>query len=134
MNVHFTAAPDAADIDFIAQQINQETPECGAAPFAFFIRNDQGHIMAGCNGAVIFGSIYTDQIWVHPTHRRQGLGRTLMERVHAHGVAHGATQAALNCMSFQEAAAFYKHLGYVLDFQRPGYIKDASCLFFTRPL
>ena len=40
------------------QKINQETSEFGSAyPFAFFIRNEVGEIIAGCNGSVVFGAV-----------------------------------------------------------------------------
>ncbi len=66
MNIVFTSAPASEDIDFLTHKINEETPEFGEAhPFAFFIRDEKNQIIAGCNGSVIFGSIYTDQLWVH---------------------------------------------------------------------
>lgn len=75
MNIEFTLTPEAADIDFLTKQINQETPEFGAAyPFAFFIRDNYSKIIAGCNGNVIFGSVYTDQLWVHPNYRKTRFG------------------------------------------------------------
>lgn len=84
MSLEHTSTPASADIDFLTQKINQETPEFGEAhPFAFFIRStcaeasvdkdEKNKIIAGCNGSVIFGSIYTDQLWVHPAHRKNGL-------------------------------------------------------------
>ncbi|MGI9215084.1 MAG: GNAT family N-acetyltransferase, partial [Gammaproteobacteria bacterium] len=64
-DTEFTASPIASDIEFLTQKINEETNDFGvASPFAFFIRNEDNCIIAGCNGSVIFGSIYTDQLWV----------------------------------------------------------------------
>lgn len=86
VNIQYTSTPASTDIDFLAQKINQETPEFGEAnPFEFFIRDDNNQIIAGCNGSVIFGSIYTDQLWVHPNYRKNGLGHKLMEAVHDYG-------------------------------------------------
>jgi GNAT superfamily N-acetyltransferase len=79
MGIEFTLTPDSADIDFLTQKINTETPKFGSAyPFAFFLRDKHNHIVAGCNGSVVFGAIYTDQLWVDPKHRNAGLGRVLM--------------------------------------------------------
>lgn len=79
MKIKHTSTPASADIDFLTQKINQETPQFGAAhPFAFFIRDEHHQIIAGCNGSVIFGSIYTDQLGVHPAHRKNGLAHQLM--------------------------------------------------------
>ncbi len=135
MNINFTTSPMATDIDFLTQKINQETPEYGAAhPFAFFIRNTNNQIIAGCNGSVIFGSIYMDQLWVHPNHRKKGLGNQLMEAVHDYGREKGCAMATVATMSFQGAKTFYEKLGYVMDFERQGYTHNSSCLFMRKEL
>lgn len=85
MNIKITAS--SSIIDILTQKINEVTPNFGEAyPFAFFIRDEHNHIIAGCNGSVIFGSIYTDQLWVHPNHRKAGLGHKLMAKVHEYGL------------------------------------------------
>ncbi len=120
------------DIDFLTEKINDETPEYGNAyPFAIFVRDKE--IIAGCNGSIIYGTIYTDQLWVHPDYRSRGLGKELMEKVHAYGKQEGCALATVATMSFQ-AAHFYQKLGYIEDFARPGYVKNSSCLFFSKSL
>ena len=135
VNIQYTSTPASEDIDFLTQKINQETPEFGEAhPFAFFIRDERNQIIAGCNGSVIFGSIYTDQLWVHPAHRKNGLAHQLMETVHDFGRKSGCSMATIATMSFQGAKTFYEKLGYVSDFERPGYTQNSSCLFLKRSL
>lgn len=133
--IEFTSSPMATDIDFLTHKINQETPEFGEAhPFAFFIRDERSQIIAGCNGSVIFGSIYTDQLWVHPAHRKNGLGHQLMEAVHDYGRRSGCSMATVSTMSFQGAKSFYEKLGYVTDFERPGYTHSSGCHFMRKEL
>lgn len=133
--IKLTSSPTATDIDFLTKQINQETLEFGESyPFGFFMRDETNQIMAGCNGSVIFGSIYTDQLWVHPAHRKNGLGRTLMEAVHDYGRKSGCSIAAVATMSFQGAQSFYEKLGYVTDFERSGYTHNSSCYFMRKEL
>lgn len=135
VNIQYTSTPASADIDFLTQKINQETPEFGEAhPFAFFIRDERNQIIAGCNGSVIFGSIYTDQLWVHPAHRKNGLAHQLMETVHDFGRKSGCSMATVATMSFQGAKTFYEKLGYVSDFERPGYTQNSSCHFMRKEL
>jgi GNAT superfamily N-acetyltransferase len=135
MNIEFTLAPSSKDIDFLTQKINEENSELGEAhPFAFFIRDESDNIIAGCNGSIIFGSIYTDQLWVHLDHRKQGLGHQLMEAVHDYGRKLGCSMATVNTMSFQDARAFYEKLGYIVDFERFGYNKNSSLLFMKKEL
>lgn len=135
MNLEYTSTPESVDVDFLTQKINQETPECGQAhPFAFFIKDEKAEILAGCNGSVIFGSIYTDQLWVHPAYRMQGFGYKLMEAVHDLGRRSRCSMATVATMSFQGSKPFYEKLGYVVDFERPGYTQNSRCLFLKRSL
>ena len=146
INIEYTSTPTSADIDFLTQKINQETPDFGSAhPFAFFVRDEHNQIIAGCNGSVIFGSMYTDQLWVHPDHRKKGLGHKLMEAVHDYGRKSGCAMATVATMSFHQptpkgfgltrgAKAFYEKLGYISDFERHGYTQNSSCIFLKRSL
>lgn len=135
VNIQYTSTPASEDIDFLTQKINQETPEFGEAhPFVFFIRDERNQIIAGWNGSVIFGSIYTDQLWVHPAHRKNGLGHKLMEAVHDYGRRSGCRIATVATMSFQGAKSFYEKLGYVSDFERHGYTQNSSYHFLRKEL
>jgi GNAT superfamily N-acetyltransferase len=135
MHTEFVPSPLVTDMDFLTQKINQETPEFGEAhPFAFFVRNEKNQIIAGCNGSVLFGSIHTEQLWVHPHHRQNGLGHQLMESDHDYGRKSGCSMATVATMSFQSAELFYKKLGYVKDFERRGYVKNSGFLFMRKEL
>lgn len=135
MKIRYTQSPNSEDINFLSQKINEEVSDKGSAyPFAFFIRTDQGEIIAGCNGSVIFGVIYTDQLWVSKSYRNQGLGRELMKRVHDYGRHAGCTMATCATMNFQEAQSFYEKLGYEADFERKGYIDGSTCIFLRKIL
>ncbi|HFF3630113.1 TPA: GNAT family N-acetyltransferase [Legionella pneumophila] len=100
----------------------------------FFVRDEKGQIIEGCTGSIIFGSIYTDQLWVHPEHRGKGLGHKLMAQVHDYGRENECTMATVAIMSFQGAKAFYEKLGYVVDFERAGYTQNSICIFLKRSL
>lgn len=123
------------EINFLTEQINKETPSFGVAyPFGFCIKNVIEEIIAGCNGSVIFGTIYTDQLWVNPKYRKLGLGRKLLDKVHRYGSEQGCTMATVNTMNFQGAQGFYEKMGYIVDFERKGYLKNSSCIFLKKNL
>lgn len=133
--IEFTASPATEDIEFLTEKINDETKNYGdVRSFAFFIRNKDGKIIAGSNAYIIFGVIHTDQLWVHPEHRRRGLGRILMESIHEHGRKNECKIATVNTMSFLEAVKFYEQLGYEKDFERSGYSKNSSHIFLKKIL
>jgi GNAT superfamily N-acetyltransferase len=98
------------------------------------VRDENNQIIAGCNGSVIFGSIYTDQLWVHPDYRKKGLGQKLMEAAHDYGRKSGCLIATVATMNFQGAKTFYEKLGYVVDFKRLGYVQNSCCLFMKKEL
>lgn len=135
MHIEHTLTPNSTDIGFLTKKINEEAAAFGSAyPFAFFIRNKTAGIIAGCNGSVVFGAIYTDQLWVHPKHRRSGLGRKLMECAHDYGRKSGCRMSTVATMSFQGVREFYEKLGYRVDFERHGYAGQSSCLFLCKSL
>ena len=128
-----TTFPVTSDIDFLMQKINEEVPVFGAAtPFALFLRDEAGNMMAGGNGSVIFGCIYTDQLWVHPAYRKNGLGHQLMDEAHEYRKKMGCSMATVNTISLQCSQSFYEKLGYRVDFQRWGYHQDSVCLFIRK--
>ena len=132
--IELTQNPSSNDLEFLTQGINKAVVNQGSAyPFAIFIRNEEKKILAGCNGSIIFGSIYTDQLWVDPNLRNQGIGKRLMEAVHEYGKKQKCAMATVTTMSFQ-APNFYKNLGYKVDFSREGYNKGSSCIFMSKKL
>lgn len=135
MNIGYTKKPLTNDIDFLTQQINQETSEYGEAyPFAFFIRDDDSNIKAGANGFILYGKIYTDQLWVDKQYRKQGIASKLMDKIHKLGKEQKCTMATISTMSFQNAVKFYEKLGYEKDFERFGHIENSSCIFMRKIL
>lgn len=72
LKIEHSLLPNINDIEFLTRKLNDETAELGSThPFAFFIRNKANEIVAGCNGFVVFGAIYTDQLLVHPEWRKK---------------------------------------------------------------
>jgi ribosomal protein S18 acetylase RimI-like enzyme len=135
MKTKFLQSPSQADIEFLTEKINAETPEYGAAyPFAFFMRDEKNNIISGANGYVIYGVIYTDQLWVDNAFRNQGLARQLMDKIHAFGSREGCTMASVSTMSFQHAKSFYEKLGYQIDFERHGHVNNSTCFFMSKNL
>ena len=135
MNIQKTNSPKPEDIEYLTKKINEEITDYGSAfPFGFFIRDENDKIIAGCNGYIIFGCIYTDQLWVDSNYRNQSLAKNLMNKVHEYGTKQGCKMATLCTMNFQNALKFYEKLGYKIDFERQGYAKASSCLLLRKEL
>ena len=127
--------PSGDVVDYLREKINDESPDKDPAEsFGFLIRDQAKNIIAGCNGSIIFGAIYTDQLWVHPKYRKQGLGKKLMQKVEEHGLAMGCQVATVATMHFQNALEFYERLGFEKEHVRLGVDADSSVTFFIKNL
>jgi len=102
--------------------------------FTFFIRNNKykikGKIKGGCHGCLYYGCLYVDELWVDKELRYQGYGTQLMQTAENWAKEQGCLFATVNTMDW-EALDFYKKLGYVVEFERHGYLKD-SIFYFLR--
>ncbi|MGL9717825.1 MAG: GNAT family N-acetyltransferase [Wolbachia sp.] len=135
VEIEHTTSPNNRDIEFLFKKINEENANKGTCnPFAFFIRDNTKQIIAGCSGFVIYGSIYTDLLWVHPSYRKKGLGKQLLEEVDDYGQEMHCKIATVATMDFQRAREFYEKLGYECDLVRLGYVDGATCIFLKKVL
>ena len=135
LKIEFTDKPKPDDLDFLADKINEENPGFPpATPFAFFIKDEAGNIIAGASGFVLFGSIYTDMLWVDTAHRNKGYASSLMDKIHQYGREQGCIMATLSTMSFQNALGFYQKLGYKIDFEREGHIHHSKGIYLRKKL
>ncbi|MGL9732254.1 MAG: GNAT family N-acetyltransferase [Wolbachia sp.] len=135
MKIEHTTSPNNRDIEFLFKKISEETANKSTCnPFAFFIYDDARQIIAGCSGFIIYGSIYTDLLWVHYDHRKKGMGKQLMEKVHDYVREMHCKIATVAIMNFQRVREFYGKLGYECDLVRPGYVGGATCIFLKKVL
>ncbi|MGD2169940.1 MAG: GNAT family N-acetyltransferase, partial [Chlamydiota bacterium] len=96
MKFEITESPSSQEIEFLTQKINEDAIDQGQAyAFAILVRGESGKILAGCNGSIVFGSIYTDQLWIDSSFRRRGVGKKLMEKVHEYGKKNGCSIATV---------------------------------------
>lgn len=134
-----TLNPQSPEIDFLTDKINEESEALGIAekayPFGIFIRDTETQrLLGGCNGSIVYGSIYTDQLWVDPAERGKGLGRKLMEKVHQLGREKNCKAATVGTISFQGAQPFYEKLGYQVEFVREGYVNNSTMIYLKKSL
>mgnify|MGYP000451079903 CR=1 FL=1 len=138
LKIEQTLSPDGCDVNFLTDQINKDSAKLGvnekSSAFAFFIRDEDERIVGGCNGFVIYGAIYTDQLWVDRDYRGQGFAKKIMAKVHEFGLLEGCKIATVQTMSFQGAQSFYEKLRYVQDFKRAGYVNGSNCIFMRKAL
>lgn len=107
--------PTKEEIRFVDDQLEdfnaQKTGRDDKRTVNLAIRNDDQDIVAGLNGLTTLDWLYIGTLWVHPQHRRRGLGTQLL--LHAETIANqrGCIGACLTSFSFQ-SPEFYRRHGY----------------------
>ena len=99
-------------------------------PFSYLIHDEKNTLQGGCLGAICYGSLHIDTLWVDEALRGKGYGIQLMELALEHGRKNNCAFATVNTMSW-EALEFYKKLGFQVEFERHGFQKN-SIFYFLR--
>jgi GNAT superfamily N-acetyltransferase len=115
----------------IADYARQMKGHASIEEFAFFIRDPNETILGGCNGAMYYGCLYIDQLWVDESLRKQGYGTKLMQKAEELGKEKNCLFSTVNTMDW-EGLDFYRKLGYYIEFERRGYVKDSTFYFLRK--
>lgn len=83
-------------------------------PLSCFAHDAAGQVIGGAVGRRWGSCCELQQLWVEPSHRRQGLASALLRSFEAQARAHGCVSCFLETFSFQ-APAFYRARGYAQD-------------------
>lgn len=126
--------PKAEDIqllnDGISEQARQKKGMKPLGFFAFFIRDENGKIVGGCNTCTLYGCLYIDQLWLEKSLRGKGYGKQLMQKAEDLAKENGCQFITVNTFDW-EALDFYKKLGFYVEFERKGFEKN-SIFYFLR--
>ena len=80
-------------------------------PLCCFARLESGAVVGGAIGRTWGLCCELKQLWVHPMHRRMGLGTRLVRLFEESAMARGCSTFYLDTFTFQ-ARPFYERLGY----------------------
>lgn len=101
--------------------------------FGYFIKDDGGQVVGGCNGCFLYGCLVVDTLWVAESLRGQGYGTKLMQMAERLGLDNECRFATVNTMDW-EALDFYKKLGFNIEFERKGFDKGSIFYFLRKEL
>jgi GNAT superfamily N-acetyltransferase len=69
--------------------------------FGICIKNELQNILVGAKGAVLYGNLYVDALWINKKIRHQGWGAKLMAEAEKIGKECGCTFATVNTMDWE---------------------------------
>lgn len=82
--------------------------------FAFTVRDDDGHVIAGVAGWTWAGVAEITQLWVDASARKQGLGAALLQAAENAAKDHGCGTLLVRSHGFQ-APHFYQRHGFHVE-------------------
>ena len=105
----------------------------GVRPLSCFVRGPSGEVIGGAVGRTWGACCESQQLWVDPGQRRQGLGARLVRAFEARAQARGCRTVYLTTFSFQ-APAFYRSLGYRSGHELSGFAPGIAKFLMLRTL
>jgi GNAT superfamily N-acetyltransferase len=112
--------PSSEELNFLEDRLYEfnsaQTGQEDGRLFAFLIRNDEQEIVAGISGWTWARACEIRDLWVHPSWRRLGYGRSLLQAAEREARDRGCQVVLVASYSFQ-APAFYQKHGYELAWQ-----------------
>lgn len=86
-------------------------PGGGRMPIEVVAKDQDGKIIGGVTGSMLWHWLFVDILWVDKSLRGSGLGTRLMERFEQEAIKQGCRYSKVGTYDFQ-ALDFYEHLGY----------------------
>jgi GNAT superfamily N-acetyltransferase len=112
ISLHDSLPEEAALVDHGLGEANEAAaPLHEVEPLSCFARDASGRVVGGAVGRRWGGCCSSQQLWVEPASRRQGIAAALVRAFEAHAQTHGCTSFYLETFSFQ-APRLYESLGY----------------------
>lgn len=112
------------------EDLNLPLEQIRTRRFAFVVRQS-GVIQAGLVGNTKFTSAFIDILWVNKSWRKKGLGQMLLRRAEEYVQSINCSVVFLNTLT-RKNVRFYENAGYVLEFERPGYLGAHAMRYFRK--
>ncbi|EHR70709.1 acetyltransferase [Burkholderiales bacterium JOSHI_001] len=113
VTAHDAPSPEecAAIDEGLGASNNTAAPLHEVNPIACFARRDDGTLLGGAVGRRWGTCAELQQLWVHPEHRRNGIGTALVQGFQSFAESKGCSALFLETFSFQ-APGLYLSLGF----------------------
>ncbi|KHN52354.1 GNAT family N-acetyltransferase [Pectobacterium fontis] len=123
MHLNITNTPDSDEEEFVIASLwkhNEQYDAVDISPLFLNFKDDENNIIAGLISRTWWGALEVQYLWVSDEHRKNGLGRKLMQHAEKEALQRGCHLAYVDTFEFQ-AKGFYEKLGYKEYGNLPGY-------------
>ena len=107
--------PSENEIEYIRDSLkvfnNKSVGEDGHALLNIVEYDFDANVIGGILGGTYWGWMYIDVLWVHESHRENGIGSKLLIEAEKEAIRRGCHHVHVDTMSWQ-APEFYKKHGY----------------------
>jgi ribosomal protein S18 acetylase RimI-like enzyme len=135
MEIIYTPNPSSEEIESlyagIAKYAQLKKNQPPIESYGFFVYGVEKEILAGCNGAMYYGCLYIDSLWVDESLRHKKIGKRLIASAEALGKERSCLFSTVNTMDW-EALGFYQKLGYTIEYERIGYFHQSTLYFLKK--
>ncbi len=97
------------------------------------VKGKRDQMIGGLSAVKYWNCLFVDKLWVDDKHRKQGLGKRLLEKAEAEARKLGCKISHLNSHSLQ-APGFYRKMGYKVFGRLKLYPKGQSVYHFFKKL
>ena len=115
MNIDISVFPSEKEISEIynglAEFNKPHFPDLDESTVGYFIRNDDGKILGGLIGKLLFTTLHVKYLWLSQPLRNLGYGTKLLQLAESEAKNRGVVNVFLDTYTFQ-APQFYEQHGY----------------------
>ena len=135
-DINIISDPDENQIEVFHKGLrdyNSQFIRNDSTSFAAVSENAKGEIISGINGQAYWGRLHIENLWVHESYRKKGLGRELIKLAEKAAKEGGCSGIDLDTMSFQ-APGFYEKLGFTKVGEIGNYKQGIKRFYYSKEL
>jgi ribosomal protein S18 acetylase RimI-like enzyme len=117
--------------EYVSEHIGELRKKNPGIRINLIVKNGEGQVIGGLNGASILKALYIDQLWVDEQYRGQGYGKELMMVAERIARKDACISSLAMVYSFQ-SPEFFQKLGYEIFGVSDGYPKPIKEYYFIK--
>jgi len=119
-------------IDGLDEHAKEKKGLPAVEPFGFYIKEGE-KVLGGMQGILLYGVMHIQLFWISKELRGKGMGTQLYESAQAFAKEKKCSMIMLETFDFN-ALDFYKKLGFKIDLERKGFMKNSIFYYLSKSI